>query len=124
MTLGRCCKASARRSLFGFGGWVAPAAVLALMPKCPMCLAAYVAVGTGLALPISTAAHLRTTLIVVCIASLAFATARGLQPLSRLAAHDGEANSSDQEAAALAPTRSSASSPEGLPVSVESIRMP
>lgn len=78
MTAGRCCKAVGRRSVLGIGGWVAPAAVLAFMPKCPMCLAAYVAVGTGLALPISTAAHLRTTLIVVSVASLAFATARRL----------------------------------------------
>ena len=124
MTVGRCCKATVRRSFFGIGGWVAPAAVLAVLPKCPKCLAAYVAVGTGLALPISTAAHLRTTLIVLCVASLAFATVRGLRSLSRLAARDREATPSDHDAAAPAPTRSSASSLEGPPVSLGSIRMP
>jgi len=48
------------------------------MPKCPACLAGYVAVGTGLALSSSSAAFLRTSLIVVCIAALGFATLRKL----------------------------------------------
>jgi hypothetical protein len=48
------------------------------MPKCPACLAGYVAVGTGLAIPYSSAAYLRATLIALCIAALAFATLRKL----------------------------------------------
>jgi hypothetical protein len=46
------------------------------MPKCPACLAGYVAVGTGLAIPYSSAAYLRTSLIAACIAALCFATLR------------------------------------------------
>jgi hypothetical protein len=44
-------------------GWVGSAAGLALMPKCPACIAAYVALGTGLGISLSAATHLRTALM-------------------------------------------------------------
>lgn len=56
-------------------GWLLPATALALMPKCPLCVAAYVALATGLGVSLPVAAAVRTTFIVACVASLAFMAA-------------------------------------------------
>lgn len=57
-------------------GWIVPGITLALIPKCPMCLAAYVALATGIGISLPIATYIRITLIVVCVASLVFITAR------------------------------------------------
>lgn len=50
----------------GAAAWAFPSVVLALVPKCPMCIAAYLAIGGGLGVSLTTVAHLRTALVWVC----------------------------------------------------------
>ena len=57
-------------------GWLAPCVILALLPKCPVCLAAYVALGTGFTLSHSSAHVLMHTLTILGISALAFCVLR------------------------------------------------
>jgi hypothetical protein len=60
----------------GAAAWALPSVALALVPKCPMCVAAYLAIGSGLGVSLTTAAHLRTALVWLCWSGLALLVAR------------------------------------------------
>jgi hypothetical protein len=60
-------------------GWIVPAATLALLPKCPACVAVYVALATGIGVSLPAATYLRAMLVVLCVASLVFVAARRLR---------------------------------------------
>lgn len=52
--------------------WILPGTILALLPKCPICFAAYVALGTGIGLSVTAATYLRTGLLALCLGSLCY----------------------------------------------------
>jgi len=75
-----CCQQN--RRIRKLPGWILPTAALALLPKCPLCLAAYIALFTGLGISFSMAAHLRMGVIVVCVTWLVYLLARGVIKLT------------------------------------------
>ena len=63
-----CCRDAA--------GWIVPGLGLALMPKCPACVAAYIALASGVGISYSAAAGLRLFLLILCTGALLFVAAR------------------------------------------------
>lgn len=56
--------------------WLFPAALLVLIPKCPMCVAGYIALGTGIGVSFTTAQWIRWLLVGFCMTALAYLTVR------------------------------------------------
>jgi hypothetical protein len=89
-----CCQTKARaggdarppasrlRRGAGIAAWIVPSATLALLPKCPACVALYVTLATGIGISMPTATYLRAMLVVLCLASLVFITTRRLLSLT------------------------------------------
>jgi hypothetical protein len=79
MRTGCCCNESAeavvaRRSwtrvVRRCASWIVPGIVLAAMPKCPVCLAAYVALFTGFGISLAAASFAWWFVAVSCVAVL------------------------------------------------------
>ncbi|GMV91069.1 MAG: hypothetical protein KJ060_21395 [Candidatus Hydrogenedentes bacterium] len=76
-----CCQSPVRRSglrsrVLETTGWAVPGALLVLMPKCPACVAGYIALATGVGISFTAAAYLRTGLLVASVGLLILLAAR------------------------------------------------
>ncbi len=74
-----CRRASWFRRFRELAGWIVPAAMLALLPKCPLCMAAYVALATGVGISLPTATWLRAAIGASCVTALVFVASRRLR---------------------------------------------
>ena len=74
-----CCKVARRSG--EIAGWIVPSAIVALLPKCPMCLAAYLMMATGISISVAAAVSLRAFLVVVCVSSLVLLGRRHIRNL-------------------------------------------
>ena len=86
-----CCAAASDRKtptwlrrVRAIFAWVLPSAILVLVPKCPVCLAAQVMLWTGLGLSLSTATYLRWVLLFLCVASLLFLIVKRLDRIGAI----------------------------------------
>jgi hypothetical protein len=88
--MSHCCKGASEsnspRAMHGAReilAWALPGIALIFVPKCPACLAAYVALWTGLGMSFATATYLRWIWLSLCLGSLLFLAITRLR--SRLA---------------------------------------
>lgn len=74
MSAHSCCenveKYSIARRGMNIGGGLVSGSILLLIPKCPLCIAAYFAMGTGVGISLSTATSLRWALMILCVGGL------------------------------------------------------
>ena len=64
-------------------GWIIPGVIMAMLPKCPMCLAAYIAIWSGVGISLSAATHLRMSLLVLSVGLALFMAAKNTSRLIR-----------------------------------------
>ena len=81
---GQCCQGEGRsrrlaRRLSGAAASILPGAVLVLLPKCPLCLAAWLTVATGFGISAAAAARVRGLIVVFCVAAVALAAAQSIR---------------------------------------------
>jgi hypothetical protein len=60
---------------------VLPAVILVLLPKCPICIAAYLAMVTGIGLSLPCHSSLAGSLVLLCATSLIYFVARQIHRL-------------------------------------------
>ena len=80
----KCCTGETAQSRFArpFGkatASIVPGALLVLLPKCPLCLAAWLTLVTGVSFPVSGVRWVREMLVVSWITAIAIALASIIQ---------------------------------------------
>ncbi|MFO1499369.1 MAG: hypothetical protein U1G07_13400 [Verrucomicrobiota bacterium] len=91
MNANHCCQGRRRtvgeatpsrlRQGSAIAGWLVPSATLALLPKCPACLAAYVALFSGISLSVGTASYLRISIVILSVSVLLYLSLKRLRRL-------------------------------------------
>ncbi|WP_345737160.1 hypothetical protein [Prosthecobacter algae] len=74
---------TSKRRVTQVTGFLFSSVTLILMPKCPVCMAAYVALITGISVSTAVASHLRLGLLIVCLSVLACLALKGLTKCCR-----------------------------------------
>lgn len=77
----RCKPGGVRR--LSTGGAIFSTLTLIMIPKCPACLAVYVALWTGIAIPLAASRYIYWSLIVVCAMCLTVPIGRGMVRIYR-----------------------------------------
>jgi hypothetical protein len=72
-----CCEGGARRR-GGVAAPIVPGVTLVLLPKCPLCLAAWLGLVTGVGISAGAATYVCGAIIMLCVAGLALSIARVL----------------------------------------------
>jgi hypothetical protein len=62
-------------------GWIVPGTLLALLPKCPACVATYAVIGAGVGFSLSGMTYLRVLLATLCAVSLLYLAAKRMRPV-------------------------------------------
>ncbi|MBC7900785.1 MAG: hypothetical protein H7070_12120 [Saprospiraceae bacterium] len=81
-----CCAAGPKnlgRRIRLAAKWFVPGALLVLIPKCPLCIVAYVAMVSGIGLSVSAASSVRIALIFVSWSGLFYLAAGSVLRLKR-----------------------------------------
>jgi hypothetical protein len=85
-------------------GWLVPGTILALLPKCPACVATYAVIGTGVGFSLSGMTYLRTLLVILWLASLLYLAARRMRPFMAMIFKTQERESSEEATQVLGAT--------------------
>jgi hypothetical protein len=94
-----CCHAQKEPSLQrswwrSVGGCLGSGTLLVVLPKCPLCIAAYLTVWAGASIAMPLAAYLRPAVGVVFAGSVLLLLARGLVTRLRISSRDRTADAS------------------------------
>ena len=66
-----------------FAASLVPGGALLLLPKCPACLAGYIALGTGIGVSVATAAYLREGLVMLFVGIIGYFVVSGGRALTK-----------------------------------------
>lgn len=75
-----CSRGKKLRAVKNSAGWIIPGVVLALLPKCPLCLAAWLSLVLGIGMSATAATVLHTLLITLSLLIGSFSLFRHLHP--------------------------------------------